>query len=66
MNPRKVLERACLALYHWLFGDLGDTHLLACQWPVWREISVELIYNTISRLHIFCHLFSTYDNFIYL
>ena len=35
-------RRACLALYHGFFSDLGDTHLLACQWPGWREISVEL------------------------
>ena len=35
-------RRACLALYHGFFGDLGDTHLLACQWSGWREISVEL------------------------
>ena len=61
-----ILERACLALYHGFFGDLGYTHLLACQWSGWREISVELTYHTISRLHIFCDLFSTYDNFIYL
>ena len=27
---------------------------------------MELAYHTISRLHIFHHLFSTYDNFIYL
>ena len=32
----------------------------------WREILVELTYHTISRLHIFYHLFSTYDNFINL
>ena len=43
----------------WSFSDVGDTHLLACQWSGWREISVELIYHTISRLHIFFHLFST-------
>ena len=29
-------------LYHGFFGDLGDTHLLVCQWSGWREISVEL------------------------
>ena len=44
-----------------VLGDLRDTHLLACQWSGWREISVELTYNTISRLHIFYHLFSTYE-----
>ena len=59
-------ERACLALYHRFFGDLGDIHLLACQWSGWREISAELTYHTIPRLHIFYHLFSTYDNSIYL
>ena len=37
-----MLERACLALYHGFFSDLGDTHLLACQWSGRREISVEL------------------------
>ena len=37
--------------YHRFFSDLDDTHLLACQWPKWREISVELT----ILFHFFSH-----------